>query len=1328
MCNRKVPKFLVVSLWAAASITVFGRGLGFEGGPLPSDWKIVSGESASGDSIKAGGTRPLVIRTAPFSLPGESEILFRIREGGLIQLVLEGSGTRKLDIAIQGTQENRISLTVKSDGEPLPTVSDSRSARTRRYEGKTTGRQDYGWLFRKVGPLWEEPQQHEIGSSYERLETFAEKIFVLRIVNGPGGRQVWLDGRLVAEDSIGGEGEAELQFHLRGTAEIVAVRDAPQEVREGFQLVDLRDYERAKSESRPGKGKLENVKVLSGSVPILLPSPEQRPIDLRHSLYRFRNVVKAGFGVPYVRANESWAGAFEVDPARFAFRVPNRQYAATWLVVSVEESEHSVPKGTLRWYREQAGYPADTEFEVSEEAVAQGQVRKMDLKDAQGRDLYLVRVPVDTQGFAGLADLVDFPLNFEISKPVSPMRGYPDPVYYSSHPAGPPSSLQIHAITLEEAPYRFEVHPEQFSYVFQDPEEVRLRLSAKSLQGNSRELQVKLRTEAFGEDVETTESLVLALVPGTESIGEIVLKPEKYGWHSLTIEANDGGHAEVRRLSFVRLPPNQRSMGDATNETRFGAWGSLHAHLTPFHMTNSQANEEYLRMLLKLGVRRVGFVPEATTMEQIRRLGFLPQGTRDPNFAVRLISRQSITETDLDDLRRLNIEATAPYAENWPTFNYYYGGEWQISPQFKYGQDPRYTGEGARDLNEDELEKVRRHMLVMETAGRALRDAYPGVRLILQWGAPRTTLAYMMQGFPKELVDHYGMDAPMFELLPELSCALGSIHDLWGFRREVERLGWPQHEIYWREGPFFPTQPGALKEEEQSDNMVRYFLAAMAYGVSVFDGSVKPYDAASYYGAEHYGAGIFHRVPYANPKPAVAALATLTSMICGADPRPTVFTGIPTTYCAVFERKGEWVQALWRVRGVNRVAFSVEGSKAMITDAMGNARTQTVQNGRLEVEIGQSPLWISGVRILGDFSHGTPEYSEKPEELIEALPQFQADNWRWETTPDPWYEKRHWAVIRTAEPQLSARFVDHPLQGGGGVEVTLPLQSQERPLAIRYGKLTPLTPFAIPGKPRSLGLWVQGNAGWGRIAFRLRDAAGEIWTSTGMRDEWNADDLRANSFVSFEGWRFLRIPLPSNTPYDSFREWESSDWGSEGGDHIADYPMQLEAVYVEARNEVPVLGEMVPVPDRSFVLGPLFAEYESALEQRNPGNAIPRLVIPPWAGPKENPIAKLETVGAEPRPVILGFREPAQAADGRRMHIDFDAAPEATYRLYVSKYPDGRGADLVASRLQPGGLVSGLRPDVQMYLFLVATLPNKAGDSKPSAAFPLVTRDNFREK
>jgi hypothetical protein len=79
------------------------------------------------------------------------------------------------------------------------------------------------------------------------------------------------------------------------------------------------------------------------------------------------------------------------------------------------------------------------------------------------------------------------------------------------------------------------------------------------------------------------------------------------------------------------------------------------------------------------------------------------------------------------------------------------------------------------------------------------------------------------------------------------------------------------------------------------------------------------------------------------------------------------------------------------------------------------------------------------------------------------------------------------------------------------------------------------------------------------------------------------------------------------------------------------------------------------------------------------------------------------------------------------MLIHFEAKPERTYNLYLSIYPDGRGADLLKAGVKADEQVMGFRPGIDMYLFLTE-LDAKKNESKPSKPYKLVTQDNFAEK
>jgi hypothetical protein len=178
-----------------------------------------------------------------------------------------------------------------------------------------------------------------------------------------------------------------------------------------------------------------------------------------------------------------------------------------------------------------------------------------------------------------------------------------------------------------------------------------------------------------------------------------------------------------------------------------------------------------------------------------------------------------------------------------------------------------------------------------------------------------------------------------------------------------------------------------------------------------------------------------------------------------------------------------------------------------------------------------------------------------------------------------------------------------------------------------------------------------------------------------------------------------------------------------------DLPLALEKIIVEARNEVPVLGEMKLIAERSYKLAGLVAEYEAeenVTDQAVAANTL-RMPLPEWAGPAENPIARLTAEGAGAAPAIRQFAEPPHFNDGRSMLIRFDQDPALTYHLYLSRFADGRGADLLVKGVKDGQAVTGLRPEMKMYLFLT-TLGVDKKESKPSKAFELVTHDNFAEK
>ncbi|NQU11280.1 hypothetical protein HQ590_10845 [bacterium] len=1310
--------WIASALLAAAGVLVNAAPPSFHDTSSPEGWTITKGQAEGGSLLQAKGGAPLDLQTTNLlAVPVDATFRFRASPGDTIEVrAIEEQQDAKplLEFTFAQQADNRAAITVRSAGRPLAT--NAKSNRRWDFRNTNTGALNYGWRFPKVRTLWDERDFKEIGAANARLTPFAEKVFTLRMVLAPDTRQIWLDDRLVAEDHAANARPARWAIQLAKTARVLAAEFSAPADQGRFLPLALENYSHLQ---RVQEATTECAPVNLKSIPLRVPKAAAPEINLGDSLDRYRLTHGTGPDTGYVNTMSAWPGAFRIDPAALTFRVPYRNYQNVWLLAWLDDRPDAVAKGTLQFFQENAGYPARTDFSISPEAIRQGLVTKLSQQTAAGKPLYLIKVPLDTGGLYGMRDRFDQFLEFQLTKPVALTRSYPDPIFYGYFPAGFPSSIHVVGITLEEAPFGFQVEPKQAHFVFERPEKPVVTVSVTNTSARILKAEVRAETTSYDGEEKRTLKARARINPGQSVDMRLAFDLRKLGWHKLKVTVKAGGVQREATLSLVLLPPDQRTHGQAANETRFGMW-SLAGHYTSLVPTLSKGvvHDDPGDARYQDAYRKLGLVNIANAHSVGRNFAQWNSGDADPE------SQKKAIETEVANVMKMTERQAAPL--------YFYGGEWGIgSEAAQYGPGPLYTGEGDRPLD-PEVQKVAETQVQIFTAiGKAIRAQCPQARLMLQWGAPAGSIAHLRAGIGRDLVDGFGMDAPMFELLPEISNALGSINALWMLRAEAKRLGWPRLPIGWTEGPFFPTNPGALTERDQMDYQVRYLLLGLGYGVEAFVSGVVPQDAGNYYGAEHYGAGIIHRTPLEHPKPAVAAVATMTSMLCGADPVGGIDTGCLTTYCMEFQRAKDQakVYAIWRVNGKVQARVKVRGSKAVVTDAMGNAAPAAIKDGAIRVPLGPSPVWLTGVEKVEGFEFDPPVYDSAPAKVTRPLAAMSADQWSYDGAEDKEYAHHHFAVRRITDPKLQVEFGQGEKEYPDAVAITLPVEPGDRPLANRYGALKPKAPIVIPGKATALGVWIKGNSSWGRVVYQLRDAQGELWTSVGTKDNWNCDDTHAWSYVNFEGWRYVRFPLPGNHPYDASRDLETTWWGSRGGDGIVDLPLTLEKIIVEARNEVPVLGEMKVVPERSYKLSRLVAEYDTE-EATTPAIVKRHQIrqpVPVWSGPAENLMAQLAAAGVGTAPDIREVVEPLQWRDGRQMIIRFNQAPEFKYNLYVSRYPDGKGAELLQGNVTDNLMVTGLRPEMSLYLFLTAIGADQK-ESKPSQVFHLITHDNFAEK
>ena len=280
-------------------------------------------------------------------------------------------------------------------------------------------------------------------------------------------------------------------------------------------------------------------------------------------------------------------------------------------------------------------------------------------------------------------------------------------------------------------------------------------------------------------------------------------------------------------------------------------------------------------------------------------------------------------------------------------------------------------------------------------------------------------------------------------------------------------------------------------------------------------------------------------------------------------------------------------------------------------DAFGNRLSiETTEKGVLNVTVGDSPIYVTGPAVTKVLSHRPVEQKaaegkvvvdfDKPGQLNEAKEPSKV-------LESTWYQPRvkgdfRWELVTE--------------DGASALKAELKPDKDDRKLLPRYLELALAQPIELTGRPGTFTARVKGNGGWGRIMFEMQDAKGRIWTSSGSQHSGapNSGDCRGDSFLSFDGWGTIRVPLPGQYPgKDQHVIWPANhEWWptnnppdeaklkareeaqaakavgkkmtraeqtrlEETGEEPVDYPLKLTKIILEVRPEVLYVDEQRPV-------------------------------------------------------------------------------------------------------------------------------------------------------
>jgi hypothetical protein len=1351
-------RFCAALLFAPLLLMSFAQGqpakLAVELGPNRAAWQVAPYQAkldavaitVDGRSATAVGPNGLVLTTsAPIAQESELVVRFRIT-------LPKGQGSGLTVVAGQkkpgDSAANALSLQLHVHPSPEPeTLTWSLAPLPGEKQGLA------GSYIARTMPanrlLYPELTRRRLEQDFAAQPTLTKRWLTLRYELRKHAARVWLDGRLLREarhPKIDTTGFLRLTLWNGVQVAGVALRPLPPEdVR--FETVELDHYLNTdklggKALELPEAGKRATV----GGVPFVLPAKDERGrthIDLRPSWLPC-GLVEGSWDPAYGDLAR-WQGATSRDPGRIQFRVPNGQYSRLHLLAAFTGEPDTTPIVTAQFFRPYAGHPVNfagkaPPFKTSSKTSLP--VRSL------GGNLHLVTIPLDPNGTAAFSN--EPYLEFELTKEVRIYRAFPDPTYYSMHGAGLASGVHVFGVTLERPLVEVDFQPDQVAHIWTAPAKpsytTRLRNTSKAAQT----VNLQLTTTSHDGLEKTSVRKAVDLAAGATKDVKLPLKLERYGHHAVELKIKSAGEERTQTRGLAYLHPDTRERGNWAEGKGpiFGMWDWNGGHQT-------LSGLDRLKVLAALGMESsMGSFTHLPAEDQ-KYLESI--GAKSFFLAYQLaMTKDTLGGKEWDPKKPAEMQKalitwlkkqpyTKPSKINEPELAVFFA-EPLLGP-ISYMSLPEYYGDPPYKMTAAEKASYKRYLDQFVIAAKAIKKEWPNAKCLMPWGIATFPVPFLRESKEAtDLMDGPAIDQVLFERMPEMQLHQVTFSSaMWQLRQEWLKTGKPWPKLITIEGPgTSPARPGAVTAQQEADHTVRAVLILASYNTTRFLGWPTASHCAGYWGEQHYGSGMCEPIPILSPRPVYSAYATMTRQLNRMNFVKVVRAPSNTVFCMQFKhyKTGDVLHVLWTLRGTRPVSLDVpKGAAVTVYDSMDNRVPVQAKGGKATFTIGTAPMYVRGLTGDAKVTLGEPDHSDaKPGPNSVTIADLGDGSWKLSSERDKDYEENHHEFIRRFPGQFNLRPATGPDCKGKALAVRLEKQPKERKTMPFYTTLVPSRPIVIAGKASHLGLWVKAASDWGRVVYCLKDAKGERWLSIGKKDEWNVDDTHNWSAFNYDGWRYLTFELPANAPYDLYREAGTTFWGNypplagakgkreEGdSDMVVDLPLTLEKIIVERRTHVIHATEQWPANSSDVVLGTLHAEYESPADRAAEAVRLSRLRMPlPAVAPElANPIRKLTEAGTKAGPEVTKVSPPEREYDGRRCHVHFPAVGAKTYDVWVSTYADGRGAVLLGKDwAAPGQLLTGLSPNVDLYLFVVAK--DAAGrPSRPGKGYKVNLKDMF---
>jgi len=1171
------------------------------------------------------------------------------------------------------------------------------------------------FLAENISPVWREPFRIEVENAMAELQPAEEVWRLLRIEVRPHSLRFYQNGFLVDEHADTAPVEGGVMLNLTGEARVASLQVCAIPAEEHlWYTVPLEGICNAAGPVDPSSFPAGGQLARAGDVPFVfaLSVNGRDHVDIGKSVFEYR--MEEGYE-PAGCPTHTWPSPTQLDPRRIMLRVPNRAYKRVWIVAASDEEPNSTPVMTVRFFRTGKGWELDSIARVpafSARSAPEGSKRvPVKMKDGKAGSLWLM--PVDVDPFALSSDFRNEPLlEVELTKEIQDFRAFPDPNNYGSFQGGLPSAVRLYGLTFEEAPVSVIASGDRTGNTYVHPEQPVWTVQVKSQSGarHTATVTVDVQDACGGK---SSYSEALNVPAGDKARLELKPRVQKFGLHKVRTTVACEGLTQSREGTFLVLPPDDRKENGKTSRWGIWCWNGGHS-------TIPDPNDN-LRLLWMVGARTGG----RQTYEQRRVWGIGPDATLAEWGVPDPAKQPSYSEEfgkKVADIKAKNLdqEYVSIFAEH------------SVSLRVTHGPPSYAWGEPWWQYTDQEKASVQSHIVGAKAAFEGARKAAPDIKLLFGHCGPQFGIPFMREKFPKELFDGFGLDSPQFERMPERQPRGVEPCALYFLDKEMKEQGYTDKQRVHVESYFPSSHRLALGHRGQADSTVRTAVLSLALGTDRFISCWTLDDCEDYWGTQHYGCiGLFGRVPESNPKPTAAAFATMTQMLDSCKYDGYLPTGSLTAFCVRFKGSdNRLVYCLWTIRGSRPVTLAAKAGTNLVTvDENGN---ETALQPAAQVTLTPTPVWV--VARGGQIEKaecGAPAYTEAPGQHRVMLDSFEAADWAYSADAYTRFAENSWDVKRVPGPMKSERAASAE-RNSKAWRITLTQAPPEKPFVGWYGVFTPPKPIVIPGKARALGLYANGNSGWGRIVYEVVDAKGEVYLSCGTKDDWNCDDVHSWSYFNFDGWRYVEFPLPSNSPGDDYREKDNVWWGH-SAEGVVDLPLKLSKIIFEMPSHIIYVNQMLPVPKLTVEVDDLMAVYDDAVMMTDAPVTIQRAAAgalrPKAQGAiLPNPIAEAKEKGAAAPTEILKLAPPEQRYEGTQINVSIKPVEGAKeYQVWVSAYADGRGAKALAKGAGAALMVGGLQPDFPLYFFVTYTAAD-GRQSKPSEGRQTTLKDEFPMK